>query len=60
MPDKKSGEKNIRKLMRMGKNGGSVGLTLPVDIIRQLGWKERQKVIVNLRGKNIIIKDWEK
>jgi antitoxin component of MazEF toxin-antitoxin module len=52
-------EKNIRKLMRMGENGGSVGLTLPIEIVKKLGWKEKQKVVVSLKRKNIIIKDWK-
>lgn len=58
MPDKKSEEKNIRKLTRMGA-GRSIGLTLPIEIVKKLGWKERQKVVVNLKGRNIIIKDWK-
>ncbi len=52
-------EKNIRKLTKMG-SGFSMGLTLPIEIIQKLGWKEHQKVVVKLRGKEIIIKDWQK
>jgi len=40
--------------------GRTMGLTLPIEIIEKLGWKERQKVVVKLRGKEIIIKDWKK
>lgn len=60
MAGKKLVDKNIRKLMRMGRGGVSVGLTLPIEIVKQLGWKERQKVVVKLKGKEIIIKDWKK
>lgn len=60
MADKKEKDKNIRKLTRMGAEGTSIGLTLPVEIVKKLGWKERQKVVVKLKGKEIMIKDWKK
>ena len=49
-------EKNIRKIT---KSGDSYAITLPIDIVRELGWRERQKLVVTKRGKGIIIKDWE-
>jgi len=51
-------EKNIRKLTRVGR--GSFCVTIPIEIIGKLKWKERQKVIVHLSGKKIIIEDWQK
>ena len=30
-----------------------------LEIIEKLKWKEHQKVVVNLKGKHIIIKDWK-
>jgi antitoxin component of MazEF toxin-antitoxin module len=60
MADKKEKDKNIRKLTRMGAKGTSIGLTLPVEIVKKLEWKEHQKVVVKLKGKEIIIKDWKK
>ena len=57
MPRRKLEDKNIRKL---GKSGGkSISVTLPIDIIRELGWKSKQKVVVERRGDTIVIKDWE-
>lgn len=50
---------NLRKIQQSGKRG-SYHLTLPVRIIRELKWRERQKVIVKRRGKRIIIEDWKK
>jgi len=38
--------------------GRSLGLTLPIEIMRKLRWRERQKVVVKLRGRKIIIEDW--
>ncbi|MCX6718186.1 MAG: AbrB/MazE/SpoVT family DNA-binding domain-containing protein [Candidatus Staskawiczbacteria bacterium] len=52
-------EKNIRKLTNMGA-GFSMGLTLPIEIMEKLGWKEHQKVSVELKGRHLIIKDWKK
>jgi len=49
-------EKNIRKLTKMGR-GRSMGITLPIEIIGKLEWKEHQKVVVKLSGKKIIIED---
>ena len=47
MARKKLSEKNIRKLTRMG-GGRSLGLTLPIELMRKLRWRERQKVVVKL------------
>ena len=60
MADKKETEKNIRKLTRMGAKATSMGLTLPIEMIEKLKWKERQKVVVSLKGRTISIKDWKK
>lgn len=58
MTRRKLDEENIRKLTKVGKT--SLAVTLPKAITKKLGWKERQKVIVKLRGKEILIKDWKK
>ena len=51
MANKKSNETNLRKLTKIGRK--SIGLTLPIEIVRELGWKERQKVVVKKeRGVN--------
>jgi len=48
-----------RKLTHMG-SGRSYGITLPIEEIRSLGWKERQKVVIARKGKTFIIRDWKK
>lgn len=50
-------EKNIRKLTKLS-GGKSYGLTLPIEMVRALNWRERQKLKVSLRGRKIIIEDW--
>lgn len=49
---------NVRSLNKNG--GGSIGLTLPIEIVRELKWKSKQKVVVTRRGNTVIIKDWKK
>ena len=51
-------ERDVRKLMRLG--NGSIGLTLPIEDVRGLGWREKQKVTVKRVGKKLIIEDWKK
>lgn len=36
MPVRKTEDTNIRKLAKMGKK--SIGLTLPIELVRELGW----------------------
>jgi bifunctional DNA-binding transcriptional regulator/antitoxin component of YhaV-PrlF toxin-antitoxin module len=48
----------IRKLTRLGKR--SIGLTLPIEIVRELGWKEKQKVVVKKVRGGFLVKDWKK
>ncbi|MBU1092471.1 hypothetical protein KJ836_02290 [Patescibacteria group bacterium] len=54
----KANKNDIRKLTRIAK--ASIGLTLPINLVRKLGWQERQKVVVKLAGRHLIIKDWKK
>ena len=51
-------EHKIRKIGRQG-GGSSYAITLPVDLVRALGWKLRQKVVVSRYGDGLIIRDWE-
>lgn len=58
MARRKADEENIHSLTRMG-GGKSLGLTLPIQMLRKLKWRERQKLVVSLRGKKIMIEDWK-
>ncbi len=55
---KKTTDKSVRKLTKLG--GKSIGLTLPIEIVRELGWKEKQKVVVKRVRGGVLIKDWKK
>ena len=59
MARRKLKERNTRKLTRMG-GGRSLGLTLPIEFVRKLRWRERQKVVVTMRGKKLTVEDWPK
>jgi len=54
---RKKRTKNIRKIQC---SHGTYYVSLPINLVRELNWRERQKVVVKKRGKSLIIKDWEK
>jgi antitoxin component of MazEF toxin-antitoxin module len=56
MTRRKSNEENVRKI---GKLGASYAITIPIDIIRSFKWQEKQKVVVEKKGKKVIISDWK-
>jgi len=58
MPTQKIVNRNIRKLTKLGKR--SLAVTLPIDLVAALGWKEKQKVVIKRKGSGLIIKDWKK
>ncbi|MBP9751475.1 MAG: AbrB/MazE/SpoVT family DNA-binding domain-containing protein [Candidatus Moranbacteria bacterium] len=58
MANKAKDEKDVRKLTKVG--GKSISVTLPIDIVRELGWKEKQKVVVKRVHGGVMIKDWKK
>jgi len=59
MSRRKLENRSIRKLTRTGR-AASVSVTIPIEYIRKLKWQDRQKVVVDLKGKTIVIKDWKK
>lgn len=50
-------DKSVRKIYN---RSGSYAVTIPMEIMKELKWREKQKVVVKRRGKSIIIKDWKK
>lgn len=57
MAIRKSEEKNIRKLSKIGKQ--SVGVTLPIKDIRDLGWSKKQKLVVKRIKGGFEVRDWK-
>lgn len=56
MARNKSEQENIRSLTKVG--GSSYAVTIPMEYIRKLKWRERQKLEVKLYRDRIIIKDF--
>ncbi len=58
MADKKYKDKNVRKLMKSGST--SLVVSIPVEILKSLGWKEKQKLSVKKINGGVQIRDWKK
>jgi len=58
MARRKMQDRNIRKLTRTG-GGATISVALPIEYIRELGWREKQKVVVKKIGSKLIIADWK-
>jgi len=58
MPRRKTKEKNIRKLTKVGRS--SISIIIPIEIVQELKLRERQKMVIRKSGKKIIIEDWKK
>ena len=48
---------NVRKIVKNGR--ASYYINLPKDIVRELKWRERQKLVVRREGERIIVEDWK-
>ena len=49
-------KQNIRKLQKQA--NGSTTIALPTDVLKELKWRDKQKVVVKKRGSGILIEDW--
>jgi antitoxin component of MazEF toxin-antitoxin module len=58
MANKKTIDANVRKLANRGRR--SIGLTLPMDLVKELKWKAGQKVVVKVERGRIVIGGWKK
>lgn len=58
MTRRKLEEKNIRKLTRVGRS--SLAVTIPIEMVKELKLRERQKVVLSLKGGKITIEDWKR
>ena len=57
MARRKIENRNLRSLTKVS-GGTSYGITLPMENIRKLGWRAKQKLEVKLYQDRIIIRDW--
>ena len=55
MATKKAGQENVRKLVKIG--GKSLGVTLPIELVRDLKWREGQRVLVSKKNGAMVVRD---
>jgi len=48
-------DKNIRNIQ---KNQHTYSVSIPIEEIKALGWRERQRVNVRRVGTHLVIEDW--
>ena len=58
MGRRKIEDRNIRNLQKTA-GGSTYIVSLPIEVIRELGWKAKQKLVVKKYGDGILIKDWK-
>lgn len=49
-------DRNIRKI---SKRGASYCVTIPIEMMRELKWREKQKVVFKKSGMCLKIEDWK-
>jgi len=49
-------DKNTRKITRIGKT--SLAVTIPVEMAKDLGWREKQRVVVKRIKGGMVIRDY--
>ncbi|HEX7586480.1 MAG TPA: AbrB/MazE/SpoVT family DNA-binding domain-containing protein [Patescibacteria group bacterium] len=55
---KKYTKDNVHKITRTGK--GSHYVVIPKEMMKELNWKDKQKVKIKVSRKRIIISDWKR
>ena len=58
MTRRKLEQTHIRSLAKVA-GGSSYGVTIPIEFIRKLKWKSKQKLEVKIYQDRIIIRDWK-
>jgi antitoxin component of MazEF toxin-antitoxin module len=57
MGRRKAGEEKVRSIQ---KSNGSYMVSIPIELMRQLGWRERQRVVIRPAGRGkLTIEDFK-
>ncbi len=59
MTRRKNEESHIRSLTKVS-GGTSYAVTIPMEYIRKMKWRSKQKLEVKLYQDRIIIRDWKR
>jgi hypothetical protein len=57
MPRRTLDDRNIRKLYKT--RSGTTLVSLPKELVDELGWRDGQKVVVNRNREKLSIEDWK-
>ena len=57
MGRRKVENRKVRTLTR--NNSSSYSVTLPIELVRRLNWRNHQRLVISRRGKHLIVEDWE-
>ena len=49
--------KEVRKIVKNGR--GSYYINIPKELMRELRWRERQKLTVRKSGGKLVVEDWK-
>ena len=58
MAKKKVDPRGVRKLQKVA--GHTITVSLPIHLVRELKWREHQKVVVRRLGLKLIVEDWKR
>jgi bifunctional DNA-binding transcriptional regulator/antitoxin component of YhaV-PrlF toxin-antitoxin module len=57
MGRRKIGDEKVRNIQ---KSNGSYMVSIPIELMRELGWRERQRVVITRSGRGkLIIEDYK-
>jgi hypothetical protein len=60
MPRQAAGKENVRKLGTTGAAANpSYFVTLPIKLVRELGWRDGHKLVIKASGTKLVIEDWK-
>lgn len=53
---------NLKSIRKITTAGNSRAITLPLDFLKKLKWKEKQKISIelDLANRRLVIRDWKK
>ena len=57
MGARKAGEQNVRNITQ--NKTGTYQMSLPIELVRELKWKNHQKVVVKRQGNKLVVEDWK-
>ena len=57
MGARRAGEQNVRSISQ--NKTGTYQMSLPIELVRELKWKNHQRVVVKKQGNKLVVEDWK-